>query len=86
MKISTSVARVAGLAAIAFSVAACASTGPYFAPGKRDIDQRYGNAQPVQERAAPRYGRWSMNGYEREAEKKAIEQDQPFSTIQPSHF
>ncbi len=83
MKFSHLTARVCALAIVSAAVAGCSSTGNYFNPGQRGLDQRYGTESSA---PAPRYGHWTMNTYEREAEKKAIAQDQPFATVVPSRY
>lgn len=83
MNISLPAARSLALIAIASALAGCVSSGPYANPGRNSLDQRYNGAAAA---PAPRYGHWSMNSYERSAERKAIEQDQPFSTVVPSRY
>jgi predicted small lipoprotein YifL len=83
MKFSHALMRVCAAAAIVSAVAACSSTGPYYDPGQRALDQRYGATSAA---PAPRYSHWSTNMHEREAERKAIEQDQPFSTVVPTRY
>jgi hypothetical protein len=66
-------------------MASCSSTGQYLDGG---TNKRYGGTGAVAERAyVPAYNRgWHLNSSEREAEKKAIAQDMPFSTVRPRAF
>lgn len=74
--------RLAALALICGVMASCSSTGQYLDGG---LNRRYGGA--VAERAyVPSSNGWHMNYSERAAEKKAIAQDMPFSTVRPSAF
>lgn len=75
----------AGIAAlVALSSASCSSTAFY---SNGDVGNRYGEPAPrVERRVGGPYSHWTMNSYEREAEKKAIAQDQPFATVRPSRY
>lgn len=66
-------------------VTSCSSASPYSDGG---LSKRYhGVDAGVEGRAyVPAYNGWRMNYGEREAERKAIAQDMPFSTVRPSAF
>ena len=72
--------RLTAFALLCVAMASCSSTGQYQDGG---LNKRYG--KPVAERAyVPSSNGWHMNYSERDAERKAIAQDMPFSTVRPS--
>lgn len=75
--------RLSSLALLCGVMASCSSAGQYLDGG---LGKRYGGPGAVSEGRAyvPAYNGWRMNYSEREAEKKAIAQDMPFSTVRPS--
>jgi hypothetical protein len=76
--------RLSALALLCGVMASCSSTGQYLDGG---IGKRHGDPGAVAERAyVPAYNGWHMNSSERQAEKKAIAQDMPFSTVRPRAF
>lgn len=86
MSYSKKIIRYGALLIVALSAASCASTGPYY-PGQRALNERYGDGPAtVEGRVTPNYSRWGMTSGEREAEKKAIAQDQPFAAVKPSRY
>jgi hypothetical protein len=77
--------RLPVLALLCGVIASCSANGPSFDGG---LGKRYGGTGAVVEGPAyvPAYRGWRMNYSERQAEKKAIAQDMPFSTVRPSAF
>jgi len=75
--------RLPAVAVLCGALTSCASTGPFLDQG---LGKRYGAPPATVEGRAyvPAYNGWSMNYSERQAEKKAIAQDMPFSTVRPS--
>jgi hypothetical protein len=77
-----------------FSLSSCADfSGTYLSANSDNLTNRYdGNSSSmmspqgtvVRPAYQPSSNGWSMNGAEKEAETKAVAQDQPFAVIRPT--